>query len=87
MAAVALAPATSSGSVLRAARLSTKAPSSSAMNSIASSRERSGAMPASVKRPAAPVTQLSNTSAVAWRSGSLTLATSSATVAIGQASA
>ena len=41
-------------------------------------------MPASVKRPAAAAIQLSKTSAVACRSGSLVLATSRATVAIGR---
>ena len=54
---------------------------------IASSRAVSSAMPAAAKRSVPEAIQLSNTSAVAWRRGSLVLATSSATVAIGQASA
>ena len=44
-------------------------------------------MPAATKYSVAPEIQLSKTSAVASRSGSLVLATSRATVAIGQASA
>ena len=52
-----------------------------------SARARSAGMPADVPRSVAPAIQLSKTSAVARRSGSLVLATSSATVAIGHASA
>ena len=57
------------------------------MRKIANSRAFAASIPAASYRAVAPSIQLSNTSAVAWRSGSLLLATSSATVSIGQASA
>src|SRR5436190_11281215 len=82
-----LRAAASSGSVLRSARARTKAPSSAHRKWIASSRARSGAMPSCAKRTVAPVIHASKTSAQASRIGSLVLDTSSATVAIGQASA
>jgi hypothetical protein len=79
-------PETSSGSVLRWARANTNAPSSALIIAIVSSRARPGDSPASSYNAVPACTQLSNTSAHACRSVSLVLETSSATVAIGQAS-
>ena len=81
-----MAPAISIGSVLLIARQSRKAPSSSQISVIASFLAVASSTPAATARSLAASTQLSNTSAVAFRSGSLVLATSSATVAIGHAS-
>jgi class 3 adenylate cyclase len=83
-AAAATAPATSTASVLRVARLRMNAPSSPLNIEIASSRAFAGAIPASVRRSVAALIQLSKTSAVAARRRSLVLATSTATVAMGQ---
>src|SRR5438128_1400334 len=80
-------PVTRMGSIDLAARLNRNAPSSSATNEIASSLARRRGMPAATKSSVAPSSHRSNTSAVAWRSVSLVDATSSATVAMGQASA
>src|SRR5205823_7689720 len=79
-ASVAAAPAISSGSVLRRARASTKAPSSEASIEKASARAQGRVSPASCKRWVAASTQLLKTSAHASRMGSLVLETSSATV-------
>jgi len=73
--------------VLRAARASTNAPSSAASIAIVISRAAAWSSPARSKRCAPAAIQLSNTSAHACRIVSLLLDTSSATVAIGQASA
>ncbi len=86
IATVACAPVTSRGSVLRIARLRTKAPSSEQIIPIASLRAAARVRPAAIPRRVAASIQLSKTSEVASRSVSLVLATSSATVAIGQAS-
>src|SRR5204863_75183 len=82
-ASAAAAPATSSGSVLRIARASTKAPPSEHSIEIASRRARGREMPAAFRRSLATAIQPSNTSAHAARIVSLVLDTSSATVAIG----
>ena len=87
--AAAAAPATSSGSVLRSARLSTNAPSSEASIEIAElARALARAMPGlDEARGRRRRSSSRRRRRVAWRSGSFVLATSSATVAIGQASA
>ncbi len=87
IAATAASPASSTGSVLRRARLRTKAPSRAASIWITRARAWSRGMPASSKRAVPPSIQALKTSAQAWRSSSSVLEVSSATVAIGQASA
>ena len=72
--------------MLRWARASTNAPSSALIIAIVSSRARSGDSPEPTYSSVPAATQLSNTSAQACRMISLVLETSSATVAIGQAS-
>lgn len=76
-----------SGSVSRSARARTNAPSRQQSIEIVSSRDFSGLIPAAAYRREPAAIQLSNTSAHACLSGSLALETSSAIVAIGQASA
>src|SRR5262249_11990057 len=85
--AAAASPAARSGAVLRKARASTKAPSSEASIASETLRARAGATPAPRRHCAVRASQLVNTSAHAWRIGSFVLETSSATVAIGHASA
>ena len=76
-----------SGVVVRIARARTNAPSSAQSMAIVSSRAVSSGSPASSSTAAPAAIQCSNTSAQAHRSTSLVLEVSSATVAIGHASA
>ena len=69
-----------------AARLRRKPPSSAPTNRVARSRARSSGIPAAANRWVAALSQPSKISAVTSRSGSSELATSRATVAMGQAS-
>ncbi len=73
--------------MLRVARASTNAPSSAQNRAMASSRASASLAPAPANRAAPAAIQRSNTSAHASRMTSLALETSSATVAIGHASA
>ncbi|SKW02443.1 Uncharacterised protein [Mycobacteroides abscessus subsp. abscessus] len=85
-AAATVSPAANSGSGSRNARLSTNAPSRLVMNPSMSRRRVLGGSPVSAIRSAPCSIQSVKTSAVACRKASSVLATSSAIVAIGQAS-
>ena len=87
IAAVAVSPAARTGSVLRNVWLRMNAPSSNEMKLSARSRASWGEMRSASNRAEAAAIHPSKTAAVASRSGSFVLATSSATVAIGQATA